>query len=247
MHATARLHRTTQAAPMPPQWVVTPTAERITATLAFAHATADVAVIYGAGGVGKTCTARHYAEGQPNAWHAIMTPATAGVVPALEEVCAALGIPPSNGAAALHRSIVKRVSGTAGLLIVDEAQHLLPAALDQLRSLHDATGIGLALLGSRDVYARLVGGDSAAALDRLRSRIGRRLHVAASTPEDAAALGTAWGIESAAARKTLADIAAKSGGLRAAAKALRLAGLHADGDPITDTLLRAAWRELGGV
>ncbi len=227
-------------------WIETPTAVRIAAALAIAQTTADVAIVYGAAGVGKTCTARHYAGDVPDVWIATMTPATASVVPALEEVCAAVGIPASNGAAPLHRSIVKRLAGTDGLLIVDEAQHLQPAALDQLRSIHDAAGIGLALLGSRDVYARLVGGDQAAALDRLRSRVGRRLHLTATTPEDAAVLAGAWGIGSAEARKTLAEIGAKSGGLRAVAKVLRLAALQADGPTLTDAAVRAAWRELGG-
>ncbi|NCT66366.1 MAG: AAA family ATPase [Rhodanobacteraceae bacterium] len=250
MPAPARIVAVPSAAPAavapPADWIETPTAARIVAALAFAQATSDVAVIYGAGGVGKTCTARHYAADMANAWHAIMTPATAGVVPALEEVCAALGIPPSNGAAPLHRSIVKRVAGTGGLLIVDEAQHLAPAALDQLRSIHDAAGIGVALLGSRDVYARLVGGDTAATLDRLRSRVGRRLHLTATTADDTAAVAAARGIGTADARKTLAEIGAKAGGLRGVAKVLRLASLHAAGRALTDADLRAAWRELGG-
>jgi len=228
-------------------WIETPTAARIVASLAFAQATADVAVIYGAGGVGKTCTAFHYAGDVPNAWHAVMTPATSGVVPALEEVCAALGIPPSNGAAPLHRSIVRRIAGSGGLLIVDEAQHLQPAALDQLRSIHDAAGVGLALLGSRDIYMRMVGGDTSAALDRLRSRVGRRLPLTSTTAEDTAALAEAWGISAAGSRKLLTDIGAKSGGLRAVAKALRLAALHAAGRALTEADLRAAWRELGGI
>lgn len=250
MPAPARIVAVPSAAPAaaaPEGWIETPTAARIVATLAFAQATADVAVIYGAGGVGKTFTARHYTADMSNAWHVIMTPATAGVVPALEEVCAALGIPPSNGAAPLYRSIVKRVASTGGLLIVDEAQHLLPAALDQLRSIHDAAGIGLALLGSRDVFARMVGGDTAATLDRLRSRVGRRLHLAATTADDTAAVADAWGIGGADARKTLAEIGAKAGGLRAVAKALRLAALHAGARVLTDADLRAAWRELGGI
>lgn len=248
MHAVSRI----EAAPTAPagatagDWTETPTAARIVAALAFAQATADVVVVYGAGGVGKTCTAQHYAGDVANAWHATMTPATAGVVPALEELCAALGIPPSNGAAPLHRSIVKRVTGTDGLIVIDEAQHLQPAALDQLRSIHDAAGIGLALMGSRDVYARLVGGESAAALDRLRSRVGHRLHLPGATAEDAAALAVAAGITSAEGVKLLGDVATKAGGLRACAKVLRVAALETPGRALTVPALRAAWRHLGG-
>lgn len=229
------------------EWIETPTAARIVAALAFAQTTVDVVLIYGAGGTGKTCSARHYAARMPNVWHAVMSPATPGVVPAMDEICAALGIPKKNGAAALHRAIVKHLAGTEGLLIVDEAHHLQPAALDQLRSIHDAAGVGLALVGSRDVYARLVGGDSAASLDRLRSRIGRRLQLAEPAPEDTDAVAEAWGIGAESARKLLAEVGARPGGLRGVVKVLRLAALHAEGRALTASSLRDAWRHLGGL
>src|ERR1035437_1267786 len=52
--------------------------------------------------------------------------------------------------------------GTGGLLVIDEAQHLSVAALDQIRSIHDATDLGIALVGNQQVYARLTGGNRAA-------------------------------------------------------------------------------------
>lgn len=247
-HAPASAAARTEAPATVPGWIDTPTAARIAASFAFAQAAADVVVIYGAGGVGKTHTAQHHCAQEPSAWHVIMSPATTGVVPALWEISSALGLPRSNGAAELHRSIVRRVSGTGGLLIVDEAQHLAPLALDQLRSIHDAAGVGLALVGSRDVYARMVGGKSAVELDRLRSRVGRRLQVEASSAEDATAVADECGVTTAPGRRLLIDIAAKAGGLRAVFKALRLATLHANaaGRARTDADLRTAWQELGG-
>lgn len=229
-------------------WIETPTASRILGALAFAQATADVALIYGGAGLGKTCTARHYAATGANAWHATMTPATAGVVPALEEVCATIGIPVRNGAAALHRAIVERVTGRDGLLIIDEAQHLAPAALDQLRGIHDAAGVGLALLGSREVFARLTGGDCAVTLDRLRSRVGKRLQLTSATRGDVATMLDAWGITDPASADVLAEVGTKAGGLRGLAKTLRLATLRASTAkrPVSVADVRAAWGELGG-
>lgn len=231
----------------PPDWVDTPTAVKITTALALAQAMADVVVIYGGGGVGKTFTARHYATTTQHVWCATMTPATAGVVPALEEVCTALGVAPQNGAAALQRAIVKFASGSHGLLIVDEAQHLQSTALDQLRCIYDAAGIGLALLGSRDVYARVVGSGGAAALDRLRSRIGRRVALTATTADDVAAFAGAAGIEAQGALKVLEEIATKAGGLRSVAKVVRLAHLQSEMGTLSEKALRDAWRALGGV
>ncbi len=230
-----------------PTWVETPTATRIMGALSYAQALPDIALVYGGTGVGKTCVARQYASAGVHVWIATMTPATSGVVPALEEVCAAVGVPVANGAAPLHRAIVQRITGTGGLLIVDEAQHLIPAALDQLRSIHDAGGIGLALLGSRDLHTRMAGGDAATTLERLRGRIGRRLALGASTANDAEAMAEACGVPAGGARKLLGEVAAKAGGLRSVAKLLRLAMIHSpSAAPFTEANLRAVWRDLAG-
>lgn len=229
-----------------PAWIATPTAERIIGALNFAQATADVAVIFGSAGTGKTWTAREYSRRGGDVWHATMTPATSGIVPALEEICAAIGIPKCNGAAALHRSILLQLTGTDGLLIVDEAHHLSATALDQVRAIHDAAGVGLVLMGSHAVFTKLTAGEDAAAMDRLRSRVGRRLRLDNVAADDVAAFADAWGIHDARAIKTLTEISQKPGALRVLCKTLRLASIAGSGQCITDAQVRAAWRELGG-
>lgn len=52
---------------------------------------------------------------------------------------------PSGGSARLEEELTGRLRDILGLLVVDEAQHLTTKALEGLRSLHDATGTGLAL------------------------------------------------------------------------------------------------------
>lgn len=177
-----------------------------------------------------------------------MTPVASGVVPTLEEVCAALGSAPVDGAAPLHRAIVREASGMGGLSIVDETRHLAPAALEPLRGIHDAAGTGLALLGSRDVHARPVGADGAATPERLRARIGKRLALSVPSAGDVDAIADAWGVTGAASRKLPNDIAAGAGGLRGVAKALRLATLQAEAADraVTDADAHAAGRELCG-
>ena len=162
--------------PTAPDWVQTPSANRVIAALGYAQIAGDIAVIYGGAGLGKTTAIREYRRANPNVFHVTMTPATAGVVPCLEEVLEALGVRGVvGGAAKLQRAIIARLTGTQGLLAIDEAQHLNVNALDAVRALHDATNIGLALLGNEAVYARMTGGNRAAYLDRLYSRIGKRV------------------------------------------------------------------------
>lgn len=234
--------------PRAPEWVETPTAARIVGALSYAQAAGDIAIVYGGAGLGKSTAIRHYQGISLNVWHVTMTPASASVVTALEEICAALGLTETGGAAKLHRAIVRRVRGSRGLLAIDEAQHLSTAALDQIRAIHDATEIGVALVGNQEVYARMTGGNRAAYLDRLYSRVGKRLALRSSTAEDIHAVIAAWDIDDAPCRKTLTDIARRPGALRTLTKTLRLAGMYAlaEGKPVSCEFVGRAWRELGG-
>lgn len=237
-----------RALPQAPEWVATPSAERITSALGYAQLAGDIAVIYGGAGLGKTTALRHYQTTSPNVWVATMTPCTAGAVPALEEVADALGIEMSGGAARLQRAIIRRMRGTMGLLVIDEAQHLSVAALDAMRALHDATGLGLALVGNESVYARMTGGNRAAYLDRLYSRIGKRVRLSRAVKGDIEALIDAWQIQVKECRQVLHEIAAKPGGLRGLTKVMRLASMFAAGvgREVCCDDIRAAWRDLGG-
>lgn len=238
--------------PDAPAWVPTPTADRILLALSHTQVTGDVAVIYGGAGLGKTTAIRRYAAGGLNVWVATMTPATAAVVPALEEIAEAVGLSSGqiSGAARLHRAIVKRVSGSGGLLVIDEASHLSVQSLDQVRSIHDATGIGLAMVGNESVFARLTGGGTRAAyLDRLYSRIGKRLRLIGSTQADVERLLAAWQVTDKRCRDLLVSVARKPGALRGVTKVLRLAAMRAAaaGRAIELADLEHAVRELSPV
>jgi DNA transposition AAA+ family ATPase len=232
--------------PPAPAWVTTPLAERCLAALGYAQMAGDIAVIYGAAGLGKTTAAREYARRYPNVWIATMSPATAGVSTALEEVCLALGFRDlPQGAARMSRAIVSRIAGTGGLIVVDEAQHLSVSALDAIRAIHDATGVGLALIGNELVYARMTGGYRAAYLDRLYSRIGKRVRLARAGREDVERIAHAFGVRNGSV-KLLGEIGARPGALRAVVKTLRLASMMAAGSGIEPAHVEAAWRDLEG-
>jgi DNA transposition AAA+ family ATPase len=178
-----------------------------------------------------------------------MTPAASAVVPALEVISEAIGAMFANGANALYRSIAATLEGwTERLLIVDEAQCLSDAALDQLRAIHDAAGVGMALIGNRDLYSRLSMGESAVTLDAVRYRIGKRLSLANASADDVGAILSAWGVTNAKMRKALTEAGTQAGGLRSVCKTLNLAALLAKRaeQALTDTHLRQAWQELTG-
>ena len=237
--------------PEAPGWVDTPTSARILAALAYAQMAGDVAVIYGTAGLGKTAALKRQGVLSPNVWVVTMGPAFAGVASALQEVAETIGLREVPGRAArLHREIVQRLRDTRGLLAIDEAQHLSVPALEAMRALHDATGVGLALAGNETVYARLTGGSRSITFAQMFSRIGKRLHLTRPSAEDVRALAVAWGLARPEEQAVLVDIARQPGALRAVTKTLRLAGMFASGEEpavgIEPKHLRAAWRDLGG-
>lgn len=234
------------AMPTAPSFVMTPTSQRILGALAYAQMAGDIAVTYGGAGLGKTTTCRHYHDSSPNVWIVTMEPATSGVVTCLQEVAEGLNLDASGGARAIAKRICKRIRDTNGLLVIDEAQHLSVQALDQLRALHDETGVGIALVGNDGVFARMAGGRNAAQLDRLYSRVGKRLSLKQASEQDIHALITAWGIDDPKCRGTLLEIARRPGALRTLTKTLRLASMHAaaEGRGVCCEDVRAAATEL---
>lgn len=250
----SRIQERQSSMPVAPRWVSTPTGEAILGALAYAQIASDVAVIYGGAGLGKTSAIRRHAATSLSVWHVTMSPSSASVVTALEEICAVLGLTEQGGAAKLHRAIVKRVRDTRGLIVIDEAQHLSTAALDQIRSIHDATDtgegatVGLALVGNTEVYARLCGGNRSEQMSRLHSRVGRRLHLKSSVSGDVGALIEAWGLTDGKCHSLVRQIAERPGALRSVTKVLRLAAMHAAaaGEALCCSHVSEAWRELGG-
>ena len=234
--------------PAPPDWANTPSSRRAIAGLTYAQMAGYIAVIHGGAGVGKTMAARRYGGLRPNVWIATMSPWTQTVHACLEQVAGACGLRTVDfRSARLAAALTGRLAGTRGLLVVDEAQHLGAKALEGLRSLNDATGTGLALVGSDLLYERLTGGLRGAEFAQLFSRIGKRVRLPAATSEDADVLLAAWGVEGKAEREFARGIANKPGGLRGLSHTLGLASVFAGDKAVSAEHLRAAWKDLGGV
>ena len=241
------------ALPEKPGWVATPTAERIWDVMRYAHIAGDIVLIYGAAGVSKSETAKEYRRRSTNVWMITSTGATSRIPAMLHDVAVALGLPPMNGpggrpdGCVLYRAIVEYLTDTKGLLFVDESHNLGRPALDQLRQIHDATGIGLVLMGNEAVYTQLAGPDRADYLDRLYSRVGQRLRLTGVTQKDADAILAAWKISAKDSIKIGRQIAINRGGLRSLTNTLRLASMYAAGEQaaVNCNHIRAAWKRLG--
>lgn len=240
---------TSIGAPASIGWVDTLSSADIEGALLFARNVGSIALVYGDAGLGKTTAICHYAEGDPNVWRTTATPASRGLMATLEAVAAALELRDlQNRPSVYSREIIRRLSGTRGLLVIDEAQHLSVQALEELRSIHDASGVGLALVGNQEVYNLVTGGARQATFAQLFSRIGFRLKVQPPTRSDTDAILAAWGVVGEREREWAHCVACLNGGLRNVSNVLRQASLvaAAAGRAIDVSLLKTAHYHVGG-
>ena len=231
-------------------WVSTPTAERVIAGLRYAQFAHDIVVIYGGSGLGKSHCIHHYRNNTPSVFLVELCPVLGSISASLQETCRALNLQANTRQAVqMHRAICAKLRGTNALLVFDEAQNLSMRALDQVRCIHDRTKVGIALVGNEQVYSQIAGSNRPAYLDRLYSRIGKRIHLARAMPGDINALVEAMDIADGAARMRLCQIAGRPGALRVLQKVARLAGVYAAGEARALTLedVEAAWADLGGL
>lgn len=230
----------------PPRFIPTRAAKQITGTLHWAKR-GKIVVIATSPGFGKTSTVRQFAADVPQTWLATMAPSTAGVATMLAEILDAMGERDARGSPQmLVKRIKDRLRNTGGLIILDDAQHLTQAALDELRGLHDVTGIGIAMVGNAGLLSRLEGGSRHVAFAQLFSRVSMRIVQNLAYTEDGVALGRAWGIDDEKILGWLGDLTAKPGGLRGVSMVIELASVHAaaEGAPLAFHHLRDAWAQL---
>ncbi len=230
--------------PSSPAYFQTRTSREITEALLFAQMMPELSVITIAAGMGKTETCRHFRDSRPHVFLATMTPNTKTVHGMLVELAEQLGVMQHNPAK-LHRAIGERLqrNGRKTLLIIDEAQNLVDAAIDQVRNLLDINECGIALVGNDEIYDRFKKRSDGPSYAQIKRRFGKRLRRTHPYPEDIAAQLDAWGITDEGSRRILTGIGNKPGALGQIDKTLKLAGMTAarEGGIITEKHIRAAW------
>ncbi|MBO8104938.1 AAA family ATPase [Escherichia coli] len=239
-HAVAEL-------PEPPRFVETQTVKQIWTSMRFASLTESIAVVCGNPGVGKTEAAREYRRTNNNVWMITITPSCASVLECLTELAFELGMNDAQRRKGpLSRALRRRLEGTQGLVIIDEADHLGAEVLEELRLLQESTRIGLVLMGNHRVYSNMTGGNRTVEFARLFSRIAKRTAINKTKKADVKAIADAWQINGEKELELLQQIAQKPGALRILNHSLRLAAMtaHGKGERVNEDYLRQAFREL---
>lgn len=167
---------------------------RIESLLAYIQVRGSIGVVYGPPGIGKTTTITEYRNNHGNVWVHTSHPNAKGVRQCLLELAEEMGIKRVKTAACLSKNIIRRVRGTKGLIIIDDAQHVGRHALEELRYIHDVSRVGLVLCGNEHTYGRIAG-DGSEAFAQFFSRIGKRLSLTLPSTEDATALAQSMGVD----------------------------------------------------
>ena len=231
--------------PVAPEFIETPSAQTFLTVFEYAQMSPDVGMIAGGSGVGKTSAAEHYCRTTPNAWLMTANSSMRSPTAILKKLTKLLECDEQRGPGMMD-SVISRVEGTRGLLIVDEADHLQTESLDLLRTIYDCGRIGIVFVGNEPLRGRIEGMGRQASHARIFSRIGMRKSRSKPQYQDVMQVLDGWGIDGADLRKQARWIAMQPGGLRSMNKTLRYAGMLAAGDALTSTHLDEAWRELTG-
>ena len=215
-----------------PDYVDLPTAKRINSLLEIAQS-GQITLACTGPGTCKTFIAIRYLKANRNIANMVtMEPSKKKLTPMVTAVLKSLGGTERKSTSWMSEQIVEILKGRKGLLIVDEANNLDFECLEQLRAWHDATGVGICLLGNEDLIKTIRSGNHRQALGRLNSRIDQ-CHVQDSPLiEDVTSYLAAWGIEDDGMRRMLLQVGLRpgSGGLREIKKIVQAAALLASGD-----------------
>ncbi|MNF28243.1 hypothetical protein D3C84_89140 [compost metagenome] len=231
-------------------WLPLPTAVRIQNVMKKAQGLRAWGLVYKGAGVGKTTTARHYQSENSNVWIFTADPFRNNEMAVLQGLCAQLKIDNQGlTRARMSEEIVKRVEGTNGLLIIDEAQYLSERILNGIRVLTDDR-IGVVLLGNDVVKTRMSAPRTAVDMNPVWSRVISCLELPTVGREDIANYLKVWDIEDQEVVRFACDKIPQSvGALRSLYRLLQVATSIATSTSQTLSLIhiKAAWNHIGVV
>ncbi|WP_165184775.1 AAA family ATPase [Caulobacter soli] len=216
----AESEREELAAEMPavPSYVQTVTSRRMHTAMAVAQA-GDMAAVATVPGLGKTATIKQFKAMQPErVWVATIRPSNGGVPTMLNTLLRAMGKTKAAGIPAdLADLVMSEVAGRNGLIVIDDAQNASIKAFDELRGIHDETGVGIVLSGHLELITNL------RRHAQLYSRLGVKLVQRAALKDDILAIAEAWKIEKGPELAFCLELGRREGALRTLTKTCRSA------------------------
>lgn len=152
-----QLERRRAISPKKPGFVMTSVSADIFGALSYVELNKSIGLIVGKSGIGKTVTLEQFAS--RNRQKVTMISAHARTEKAmLDKLSYAVTGKRSGGTISdMTENLIRTLSGTNRIIIIDEAQRMLKYALEAVRAISDEAGIGLVLAGTPELLDRLDG------------------------------------------------------------------------------------------
>lgn len=167
------------------EFVMTTVAHKVFEVARICHLDAEIGVIYGDAGLGKTVAIKEYAKRNSDV---ILIEADLGCTAKVvfSELHKRLGM---DGRGSIHdtfEDVVSKLKDSGRLIVIDEAEHLPYRALELLRRVYDKAGVGILLVGMPRLISNLRGKKGEYA--QLYSRVGVAGKLESLKPEDTQAI-----------------------------------------------------------
>lgn len=165
-HTAEKTRRNQRLQPYLPtvEYVPTSISEEIVAAIKYCQIEKGITIIDGDAGIGKTMAAKKFVQDNKHvAIYLEASPVFGHLGSFLKLLSKALSIPDNYPRYEQTRLIRQRLIGSDIVLIIDEAQHLQYRTLEEIRTMSDPgkisgdKGIGIVLIGNREVYDRMLG------------------------------------------------------------------------------------------
>lgn len=228
---------------------LTPTASAILNFVELVHAHGTIGILVGDPGVGKTWALSHYARQVRGTFHIVFMPSSGGLNASVARIAEAIdastaAIRPDDLTGMIINRILRHPHPV--LLMLDEAQNLNDLAIDQVRSIHDATACSVVFCGNDEFRTRF-NKSKKASFGQFTQRVGPRLDLKTVSKDDIIAVAHHHGVHD---RKAIAILIAQAeamGNLRRVGMILDFAGsLDVGQGDTTLTHIERAIALLGG-
>ena len=141
--------------------------------LSYAQATGDIVLVHGRSGCGKSWGVERYCNGHGATHRLTATKAMVRLAGLVDRISAAVDAGTGHPSTlAAETAVIRKLEGRGALLCVDEAQRLSVPLLDEVRSIRDEAGCGVALIGDNRIWNTLTKSEDC---DQIVGRIGIRL------------------------------------------------------------------------
>lgn len=158
------------------QFTMTAISKQIIGALEYGRIQRTISVVYGDAGIGKTRTMREWAADKTDVIIVTANPAVKSPKGFFKLLAKRLKTTASGSIDDIVMDIMDKLAVSDRTIIIDEAQHLVRETLELVRSINDATGTAITLMGNEVVYAKMLGRQQAE-FAQLFTRIGMRKHL----------------------------------------------------------------------